>query len=364
MMITALSIHHHGFPYYLKDPLVIQGQILSCRAAQISYNHYMIHLTIYPFHLSQKCHHQQLRCSQCPQLPCSQCPQLPCSQFRQLRTMQSIPAVTMQSIPAVTMQSIPAVTMQSIPAVTMQSIPAVTMQSIPAVTMQSIPAVTMQSIPAVTVQSIPAVTVQLIPAVTVQSIPAVTMQLIPAVTMQSIPAVTMQSIPAVTMQSIPTVTMQSIPAVTMQLIPAVTMQSTEVYPSPINPMPVPSLPQQAQLSSPTQPPPPPFNTPPKLRAVQEVMRDYPGTDVNSLRRLATGIAREAIFGKKELQQSSLSGKNRIGSLDKTKLDYIKNVVKSRVPNISLIEFEFVWKMCRTSISKSCQTLRIGAKRKL
>ena len=65
--------------------------------------------------------------------------------------------------------------------------------------------------------------------------------------------------------------------------------------------------------------PPPFNTPPKLRAVEEVMKDHQGTDVNSLRRLATAIAREAIFGKKELQNSSLSGKNRTGSLDKNKL---------------------------------------------
>lgn len=142
---------------------------------------------------------------------------------------------------------------------------------------------------------------------------------------------------AVTMQPL-----QSMPAATMQSMPAVTMQSTGIYPSPINPA---SLPQQAQLFSPTQPPPPPFSTPPKLRAVDEVMRDHPGTDVHSLRRLATGIAREAIFGKKELQQSSLSGKNRTGSLDKTKLDYIKNVVKSRVPSMSLVEFEFVYGKC-------------------
>ena len=68
--------------------------------------------------------------------------------------------------------------------------------------------------------------------------------------------------------------------------------------------PISPLPQQTQLFTPTQtfvPPPPPFNTPPKLHAVEEVMRDHQGTDVNSLRRLATAIAREAIFGKKELQ---------------------------------------------------------------
>ena len=128
------------------------------------------------------------------------------------------------------------------------------------------------------------------------------------------------------------------------------------------------MPPLAQQFTPIQtfvpPLPPPFNTPPKLRAVEEVMKDHQGTDVNSLRRLATAIAREAIFGKKELQNSSLSGKNRTGILDKNKLDYIKNVVRSRVPTMSELEFEFLWKMCRSSISKSCQTLRTGAKRKL
>ena len=111
-------------------------------------------------------------------------------------------------------------------------------------------------------------------------------------------------------------------------------------------------------------PPPPFNTPPKLRAVEEVMRDIPGTDIASLRRLATALAREAIFGKKELQHSSLTGKNRTGSLDKSKLDYIKSILKSRVPNMRELEFDFVWSKCRSSLSKSCQALRTSAKRKL
>ena len=73
------------------------------------------------------------------------------------------------------------------------------------------------------------------------------------------------------------------------------------------------------------------------------MRDYPGTDVHSLRRLATGMAREVIFGKKELQQSSLRGKNSTSSLDATKLEYIKNVVRLRVPSMSPVEYEYVWK---------------------
>ena len=120
-------------------------------------------------------------------------------------------------------------------------------------------------------------------------------------------------------------------------------------------------------STPTQKymlPPSPFNTPPKLHTVEEVLREHPGTDMASLRRLTTALAREAVFGEKELQHSSLGGKNQTGSLDKYKLDYIKNVVKSSVPSMRELEFEFVWSKCHSSFSKSCQTLRTGAKRKL
>ena len=62
--------------------------------------------------------------------------------------------------------------------------------------------------------------------------------------------------------------------------------------------PMPPLPQQFTPTQTFVPPlPPPFNIPPKLHAVEEVMKDHQGTDVNSLRQLATDIAREAIFGK-------------------------------------------------------------------
>ena len=42
----------------------------------------------------------------------------------------------------------------------------------------------------------------------------------------------------------------------------------------------------------------PFNTPSKLHALEEIMRDIPGTDIASLGQLATALAREAIVGKK------------------------------------------------------------------
>ena len=112
------------------------------------------------------------------------------------------------------------------------------------------------------------------------------------------------------------------------------------------------------------PPPPPFSTPPKLFPVEQVMNDHPGTDVNSLRELAKALARDAIFGRDKLIKSSLSGRKNTGNLDKKKMDYIKTVVHSRRPSMSDIDFENIWALCRSSISKSCQTLRTNARRKL
>ena len=109
---------------------------------------------------------------------------------------------------------------------------------------------------------------------------------------------------------------------------------------------------------------PPFDTPPKLLPVERVMMDYPGTVVASLRRLTTALARDAIFGREALCRSSLSGKNNTGCLEKHKLDYIKAVVKSRVPNMPEVAFEGIWSKCRSSLSKSCQTLRTNAKKKI
>lgn len=109
---------------------------------------------------------------------------------------------------------------------------------------------------------------------------------------------------------------------------------------------------------------PPFSTPPKLLPVERVMMDYPGTDEASLRRLTTALAREAIFGRDALCRSSLSGKNNTGTLEKHKLEYIKAVVKSRVPNMPNVTFEGIWSKCRASLSKSCQTLRTSAKKKI
>ena len=111
-------------------------------------------------------------------------------------------------------------------------------------------------------------------------------------------------------------------------------------------------------------PPPPFTTPPKLAPVEQVMKDNPGTDIASLRSLTTALARDAIFGRDELAKSSLSGRKNTGTLSSEKLYYIKTLVKSRVPNKSQVEFEYIWSLCRSSLSKSCQTLRTSARKKL
>ena len=51
-----------------------------------------------------------------------------------------------------------------------------------------------------------------------------------------------------------------------------------------------------------------------------------------------------------------------GSLDPRKLDYIKTVVHSRVPDKLKVEFEYIWGLCHSSLSKSYQTLCNNARR--
>ena len=108
----------------------------------------------------------------------------------------------------------------------------------------------------------------------------------------------------------------------------------------------------------------PFSTPTKLDSVETVLQDNPGSSVTSLRTLSVALARDAIFGKDEMIQKSLSGRKGTMSLDPKKLEYIKLVVKSRVPKMTPVEFEYVWGLCRASISKSCQCLRVKSRRKI
>lgn len=159
---------------------------------------------------------------------------------------------------------------------------------------------------------------------------------------------------------------------TSPVLPPVLPSTVPVHPTtslvshPILPSTVPVPPSTLLVSQAVIPsiPPPHFSTPPKLQSVQHVMNDHPGTDVQHLRDLAIALARDAIFGKDELMKCSLSGRKHTGTLDQEKLDYIKMAVHSRVPNKSAVEFEHIWQLCRSSISKSCQALRTNARRKL
>ena len=125
-----------------------------------------------------------------------------------------------------------------------------------------------------------------------------------------------------------------------------------------------SPPPHRKFSSSTYPDPPPFPTPPKLDSVETILLDNPGTAVANLRNLAVALARDGVFGKQEMAKCSLSGRKGTASLDEKKMRYIRSVVQSRVPNMADVEFEYLWGLCRASISKSCQTLRNRAKRKL
>lgn len=115
-----------------------------------------------------------------------------------------------------------------------------------------------------------------------------------------------------------------------------------------------------------QPPaiPPPFDTPPKLCSVEQVMKNFPGKDIATLRSLTVALARDAIFGRDVLAKCSLSGRKGTGVLCNEKVHYIKQLVHSRVPNKSIVDFENIWSMCRLSLSKSCQTIRNHTRKKI
>ena len=89
---------------------------------------------------------------------------------------------------------------------------------------------------------------------------------------------------------------------------------------------------------------PSFSTPQKLVPVEQVMKDYPGKDTSTLQKLSCALARHSIFGKHALRNSSLrgGGMSKTARLDKQKLEYIKAVVHTRVPELSAISFEAVW----------------------
>ena len=77
------------------------------------------------------------------------------------------------------------------------------------------------------------------------------------------------------------------------------------------------------------------------------MRNYPGEDASTLRRLATALAHDSIFGKDALRSSSLrgGGKSKTGSIDKKKLEYITTALRTRVPDLLALEYEGVWDKC-------------------
>ena len=77
---------------------------------------------------------------------------------------------------------------------------------------------------------------------------------------------------------------------------------------------------------------------PKLKPTEQVLADNPGSSVANLRNLALCLARHAILGRDEMVKFSLSGWKNTCSFDEKKMEYIKTVVRSRVPNMSEGEF--------------------------
>ena len=119
-----------------------------------------------------------------------------------------------------------------------------------------------------------------------------------------------------------------------------------------------SLPGLSGHPPPEVVPKPPFSILPGLKPVNQVLSEVRGTSDDALIKLAIALAKQSIFGKEEMERGSLSGRGDLLALDEQKVNYIKEVVRSRVPR-SEVDFEAsaVWKSCRQSLSKVCQSFR-------
>ena len=124
-----------------------------------------------------------------------------------------------------------------------------------------------------------------------------------------------------------------------------------------DPINVTSLPGLSGQPPPDIVPEPPFSTLPGLRPVDQVMAEVPGKSIGELKRLTVALAKQSIFGEEEMARSSLRARRDLLALDEQKVNYIKVLVRSRVPSKSEVDFEAIWKLCRESLSKACQLLR-------
>lgn len=84
------------------------------------------------------------------------------------------------------------------------------------------------------------------------------------------------------------------------------------------------------------------------------MKNFPGKDVASLRALTVALARDAIFGRESLSKCSLSGRKGTGILSKEKIQYIKQLVHSRVPNKYFESMPTIVVEIMPNNSKQCQ----------
>lgn len=134
----------------------------------------------------------------------------------------------------------------------------------------------------------------------------------------------------------------------------------DTVPPPRAKYPRPDLPESEDHDSSWAPPP----GSPMVAAADEILRNNPGKTVAALRSLTTALARDAVFGKEKMARCSLSGRRGTATFSQAKLNYIKGLVRSRIPDKSDVEFEYIWSLCRSSLSKSCQAIRSNVRKKL
>ena len=83
--------------------------------------------------------------------------------------------------------------------------------------------------------------------------------------------------------------------------------------------------------------------------------------VKTIGRLAVALARESVFGNKELSKCTVDGIGRYPALDKDGMRKIERALRKKVPafqKLDKAEFKSLWKdKCRKAIGKACQRLR-------
>ena len=95
-----------------------------------------------------------------------------------------------------------------------------------------------------------------------------------------------------------------------------------------------------------------------LASIDSVVTKYPTYNTpTNISRLAVKLAKEAVFGKDVLAQSTPLGFRNLKPLDPTGLATIKATIKNLCVWSNAVEFESIWKNCMHAIGQACKHAR-------